>query len=86
MLVRQRAAIGPLAKCALCGVLSVTEALACEMGDCKIVNWHVPIRTREPVMTMMRCPHCGEDRLIERMGPNIWCCQVCGRSWYVEYP
>jgi hypothetical protein len=34
--------LGPLAKCKHCGVLSVAEALACEMGDCKIVDWHVP--------------------------------------------
>jgi hypothetical protein len=51
VLVRQRAAIGPLAKCALCGVLSVTEALACEMGDCKIVNWHVPIQNAQAEST-----------------------------------
>ena len=30
----------------------------------------------------MRCPHCGEDRLIEFDGRR-WFCAVCGRTWSV---
>ena len=40
--------MGPLAKCTHCGVLSVDEALACEMGDCQIVDWHVSVRKKPP--------------------------------------
>jgi ribosomal protein L37AE/L43A len=28
----------------------------------------------------MRCPHCAEDRLIERVGAT-WFCQVCAKTW-----
>lgn len=40
--------LGPMAKCAHCGVLSVDEAMACEMGDCKIVDWHVGAKPKKP--------------------------------------
>jgi len=40
--------IGPMAKCAHCGVLSVAEALACECGDCQIVDWRVPVTPKKP--------------------------------------
>lgn len=38
--------LGPMARCQHCGVLSVDEALACEMGDCHITDWHVPVSSR----------------------------------------
>jgi len=27
----------------------------------------------------MRCPYCGEDRLIERTTSGWWYCNVCGK-------
>jgi len=27
-----------------------------------------------------RCPHCGEDRMIEKIGTD-WFCNVCAYSW-----
>lgn len=39
---------GRMAKCAHCGVLSFDEALACEMGDCQIVDWDYPRREPRP--------------------------------------
>ena len=36
--------LGPMARCQHCGVLSVDEALACEEGDCRITDWHVPVK------------------------------------------
>lgn len=28
----------------------------------------------------MTCPHCNEDRLVERIG-HQWFCQVCSKTW-----
>jgi ribosomal protein L37AE/L43A len=28
----------------------------------------------------MTCPHCHEDRLVERIGAH-WFCQVCAKTW-----
>ena len=36
--------LGPMAKCKHCGVLSLAEAMACEEGDCTIINWRVPLK------------------------------------------
>jgi hypothetical protein len=33
------------------------------------------VRTR-----IRRCPKCGEDRLVERVGA-VWFCNVCSHSW-----
>lgn len=36
-----------MARCKHCGIVSVDEALACELGDCTITAWHVPVNKKQ---------------------------------------
>lgn len=45
-----------------------------------ILRWLRQALPRPVTPRELRCPHCGEDRLVEREGGGGYCA-VCGRVW-----
>lgn len=46
----------------------------------RLLRWLRQVVT-SPVTPRYRCPHCGEDRLVERDQDGRGYCAVCGRTW-----
>ena len=47
----------------------------------RLLRWLSQAVTSPVAPRALRCPHCGEDRLVERKRDGGGYCAVCGRTW-----